>query len=162
MMSESTLPAGNKQRGFGHGGLRLVLLSLINEQSRHGYDLIKAVEELTSGHYRPSAGMVYPLLNQLVEQGLLSAEAAAGEESKKQVYAIQPAGQKVLADEAARIEHIFARVRQRAKQPIQVTRAIENFKLAVRLKLGNEVLTTAQANQLTEILDNAVRQIEQL
>lgn len=162
MVSESALPAGSKQRGFGHGGLRLVLLTLINEQPRHGYNLIKAVEELTSGHYRPSAGMVYPLLNQLVDQGLISAESTALDENKKQVYAIQPAGKKLLTDESLRVEHIFARVRQRAKQPVQVTRAIENFKLAVRLKLGNEVLTAVQASQLTEILDHAVRQIEQL
>lgn len=162
MVSEATLPSGSKQRGFGHGGLRLVLLSLISEQPRHGYDLIKAVEELTSGHYRPSAGMVYPLLNQLVEQGLIHAEVSTNEENKKQIYAIQPAGKKLLADESARVEHIFARVQQRAKQPVQVTRAIENFKLAIRLKLGNEVLTAAQASQLTEILDKAVRQIEQL
>lgn len=161
-MSESTLPTGSKQRGFGHGGLRLVLLSLINEQPRHGYDLIKGVEVLTSGHYRPSAGMVYPLLNQLAEQGLIHTEANASEDNKKQRYAIQQAGQKLLADESARVEYIFAKVRQRAKQPVQVTRAIENFKLAVRLRLGNEVLTPAQANQLTEILDHAVRQIEQL
>ncbi|XID75762.1 PadR family transcriptional regulator [Alkanindiges sp. WGS2144] len=161
-MSKPMIAQASKQRGFGHGGLRLVLLTLIDQQPSHGYELIKAIEALTAGHYRPSAGMVYPLLNQLVEQGFIVSQAGSSLESKKQVYAITSAGQQLLQQEAERLEHILTRVRQRARQPVSVTRAIENFKLAVRLKLSEQVLSAEQAMGLAEILDETARKIEQL
>lgn len=166
-MTEHSVPSTGRHRGFGHGGLRLVLLKLIAEQPRHGYELIKAIEALTAGHYRPSAGMVYPLLNQLREQGLIAQASTTGAvdsaaESKKQPYAITPAGQHMLEREAQRILHIFERVEQRARQPVQVTRAIENFKFAVKQKLSDTILTPAQAAQLAAILDETIQRIEQL
>lgn len=166
-MIENSVPSTGRHRGFGHGGLRLVLLTLIAEQARHGYELIKAIEALTAGHYRPSAGMVYPLLNQLREQGLIAQTIAVGAvdsaaDSKKQPYAITQEGQHMLEQEAQRILHIFERVAQRARQPVQVTRAIENFKFAVKQKLGDNILNPAQAAQLATILDEAIQRIEQL
>ena len=65
-------------RVFGHGGLRLVLLQLIAEQPRHGYELIKAIEERLHGSYSPSPGVVYPTLTHLEELGLVSVSAEAG------------------------------------------------------------------------------------
>lgn len=161
-MVDINAPSTVKQRGFGHGGLRLVLLTLIAQQPRHGYDLIKAVEALTAGHYRPSAGMIYPLLNQLVEQALIQADSSTDLESKRQVYGITPQGEQFLVQESARVSDIFERVKQRAKQPVQVTRALENFKLALKLKLKEQVLSPQQANELAEILDDTVQRIEQL
>ena len=60
-----------KRRGrmFGTGELRLALLALINEEPRHGYELIKAIEEMTGGGYAPSPGAVYPTLQMLEEEG---------------------------------------------------------------------------------------------
>ena len=161
-MVDINAPSTVKQRGFGHGGLRLVLLTLIAQQPRHGYDLIKAVEALTAGHYRPSAGMIYPLLNQLVEQALIQADSSTKLETKRQVYGITPQGEQFLVQESARVSDIFERVKQRAKQPVQVTRALENFKLALKLKLKEQVLSQQQANELVEILDDALQRIEQL
>lgn len=152
----------NKQRGFGHGGLRLVILNLISEQPRHGYDLIKAIELLTAGHYRPSAGMVYPLLNQLVEQGLIQGQSCVEDDGKKIKYEITTRGSQTLLDEATRVDSIFYRLSQRAKQPAPVIRAIENFKYAIRNKLTDETLSPEQANRFAEILDHAVQQIEKL
>ena len=65
------------RRMFESGELRLVLLKLIAEQPRHGYDLIRAIEEMTGGEYAPSPGVVYPTLTLLQDMGLI--EEAAGE-----------------------------------------------------------------------------------
>lgn len=150
-----------KQRGFGHGGLRLVALKFLAEQPMHGYDLIKAAEELTAGHYKPSAGVVYPLFSTLQTAGLI--QPLTGEQdSRQQRYEITRQGKEELANNAEKIQHILARIQQRAKQPVCVTRAIENFKLSIRLHLHSHVLSEQQARQFAAILDHAVKQIEDL
>ena len=58
-------------RGFGHGGLRLVLLKLLSEKPSHGYELIKAIEERFKGGYSPSPGVIYPTLNWLEDEGFI-------------------------------------------------------------------------------------------
>lgn len=150
-----------KQRGFGHGGLRLVTLKLLAEQPMHGYELIKAVEALTADHYKPSAGVVYPLFAALQAESLIQ-PVCGEEESRQQRYEITGQGKKELANHAEKIQHILARIEQRAKQPVCVTRAIENFKLSVRLHLHSRVLDEEQARRFAAILDHAVKQIEDI
>src|SRR3954467_226608 len=60
---------GGRRRMFDGGELRLVLLALLEEQPRHGYDLIREIEERTGGSYAPSPGVVYPTLTMLDEMG---------------------------------------------------------------------------------------------
>src|SRR5262250_1986022 len=60
---------GRRRRVFDSGELRLVLLKLISDQPRHGYELIRAIEELSGGSYVPSPGMVYPTLTLLQDMG---------------------------------------------------------------------------------------------
>ena len=69
---------GRGRRMFDAGELRLVLLKLIEEQPRHGYDLIRAIEALTGGDYAPSPGVVYPTLTMLADMGLIEEVAAEG------------------------------------------------------------------------------------
>ena len=57
---------------FEGGELRLVLLKLIADEPRHGYELIKAIEEMTGGEYAPSPGIVYPTLTMLEDMGLIA------------------------------------------------------------------------------------------
>ena len=57
-------------RVFGPGDLRLVLLALVAEQPRHGYELIKEIEDLTGGEYSPSPGVIYPTLSLLEETSM--------------------------------------------------------------------------------------------
>ncbi len=75
---------GMRRRGrmFGQGELRLLLLHLIAEQPRHGYELIKAIEEMTAGSYAPSPGTVYPTLSLLEDEGAIR-EVAGGDEPRK-------------------------------------------------------------------------------
>ncbi len=81
---------------FAHGQLRLYLLSLLNEGPRHGYEVIRDLEQRFNGLYSPSAGTVYPRLAKLEEEGLVERT----EEGRKSVYRITDAGrQEVLARE---------------------------------------------------------------
>ena len=79
-------------RMIGDGELRLVVLVLLAEQPRHGYDIIKALEERSQEAYSPSPGVVYPTLTYLDEAGYVSASA----EGNKKVYAITDAGRAYL------------------------------------------------------------------
>ena len=70
---------GRVGRFLEHGDLRFVVMALLAEQPRHGYELIKALEERTGGAYRPSPGVIYPLLAMLEDEGLIRpTEAEAG------------------------------------------------------------------------------------
>jgi DNA-binding PadR family transcriptional regulator len=79
---------------FGHGHLRLYLLSLLDESPKHGYELIQALEERFGGTYVPSAGTIYPRLSKLEEEGLVT-KASQG---RKTVYSITDAGRQELRD----------------------------------------------------------------
>ena len=85
---------GGRRRMFDSGELRLVLLKLISDQPRHGYDLIRAIEELTGGAYAPSPGVVYPTLTYLEEVGF----ATSASEGSKKVYSITDTGRQHLAE----------------------------------------------------------------
>lgn len=76
------------------GDLRLIVLALLDEGPRHGYEIIKAVEEKSSGIYSPSPGVVYPTLTYLEEVGYATSSA----EGSKKVYSITDAGRRHLAD----------------------------------------------------------------
>ena len=71
-----------------HGDLRFVILDLIAEKPRHGYEIIKAIEDKVSGAYSPSPGVVYPTLTMLEELGY----ASVVEEDGKQLHTLTPAG----------------------------------------------------------------------
>src|SRR5579885_3543114 len=73
------------RRMFESGELRLVLLKLIADEPRHGYDLIRAIEELTAGEYAPSPGVVYPTLTLLQDMGLIEEAAEAGSRKPFQI-----------------------------------------------------------------------------
>src|SRR4051812_28811707 len=69
---------GRARRMFDSGELRLVLLKLIADQPRHGYDLIRAIEEMTGGAYAPSPGVVSPTLTMLQDMGHIEEQATEG------------------------------------------------------------------------------------
>ncbi|MFC0680477.1 PadR family transcriptional regulator [Lysobacter korlensis] len=87
---------------FGHGHLRLYLLSLLDEQPRHGYELIQALEQRFGGTYVPSAGTIYPRLAKLVEDGLITKR----EDGRRSVYDITDAGREELRARAGELDGI--------------------------------------------------------
>ena len=95
------------RRMFEGGELRLVLLKLISEQPRHGYDLIRAIEELTGGEYAPSPGVVYPTLTMLQDMGLI--EETPGEGARKP-FQITEEGRAHLEEKAEEAEELIERL----------------------------------------------------
>jgi DNA-binding PadR family transcriptional regulator len=89
-----------------HGDLKLLALALIEQQPRHGYELIKLIEERTSGAYSPSPGVVYPTLTFLEEAGLATAES----EGAKKTYAITDAGRDYLQENREIADMILERL----------------------------------------------------
>jgi len=88
------------------GDLKLLALALIAEQPRHGYELIKLVEEKTSGAYSPSPGVVYPTLTFLEEAGYVTAES----EGAKKRYAITEDGRAYLEENRDIADMVLARL----------------------------------------------------
>jgi DNA-binding PadR family transcriptional regulator len=135
---------GGRGRMFATGELRLLLLSLVAEQDRHGYELIKAVEDLTGGQYAPSPGVVYPTLALLVDEGLIA--EAAGEGTRK-AFAVTEAGRTELAGKTDELKVIVARLtslaqagEREASPPVR--RAFANLALALRQRVALANSTT--------------------
>lgn len=150
-------------RMFGSGELRLVLLKLIADEPRHGYQLIKAVEELTQGTYAPSPGVVYPTLSLLADEGAVT--ESEGEGSRK-AFAITEQGQAELAEKQAEVERIVARLAERGEgqrrgPPPQVARALGNLLTVLRQSKHAEH-SEERHNAIVDIIDEAAKRIERL
>lgn len=107
---------GGFQGGFGRGRERLmrghlnmIILEIVKERPRHGYDVIKAIEEKFHGFYSPSAGSVYPILQELEDQGFVT----VSEESGKKIYTITPDGERELKENKDKFSHMHEHLRER-------------------------------------------------
>jgi DNA-binding PadR family transcriptional regulator len=100
---------GHRRRGpmFESGEMKFVILRLLREKPRHGYEVIKALEEKMGGCYTPSAGTVYPTLQLLEDQGFIRAVDTDG----KKVYHVTPEGEQYLEQNKDVLEEIIDRVR---------------------------------------------------
>ena len=96
----------HRRRMFDSGELRLVILQLCAEEARHGYDLIRAIEEMTGGAYAPSPGTVYPTLTLLEDMGLVEEHESDG---KKRLFSATKAGRKYLKERAEEVERLRGR-----------------------------------------------------
>ena len=155
---------GRSRRMFDGSELRLVLLKLIADEPRHGYELIKAVEELTGGAYAPSPGMVYPALTMLAEMELITEQAS---ETTRKRFGITEAGRVHLAENAELVAALLARLtavgehRARAdRAPIR--RAMRNLRTVLQNRLEAGDLSEEAAHDVAELIDEVVRKIERL
>jgi DNA-binding PadR family transcriptional regulator len=96
-----------RQQMFESGEMKFVILRLIREKPRHGYEIIKALEEKFAGCYTPSAGTVYPTLQLLEDQGYIRGI----EEDGRKVYRSTPEGEALLDSRRDEVDEIFERVR---------------------------------------------------
>src|SRR5581483_5186159 len=96
---------GGRVRFFEFGELRLAILSLLEEAPRHGYQLMKALEERSGGLYRGSAGSIYPTLQQLEDERLIHDNRHDG----RRVYHLTAAGRKELAKDPDAVRRIWER-----------------------------------------------------
>lgn len=130
--------AGRPRRPLGHGDLRLLLLSLIEQQPRHGYELIRLIAEMFSGVYTPSAGVIYPTLAQMEAHGWVSADAEAG----RKRYRVTAAGRQHADREREAIDAALHRTRRsardiaKARLPPPVREALRRIKRGLLARHG--------------------------
>lgn len=119
--------SGMGGRGFGMGrklaspDLQLLILKLLDEKSRYGYEVIKELEERSKGFYVPSPGMVYPALTYLEEIGHATVEA----DGARKLYSITPAGKEHLAKNLATAETLLAQFGRVGERMDRVRRALD-------------------------------------
>jgi DNA-binding PadR family transcriptional regulator len=155
---------GRRSRVFEGGELRLVLLKLIADQPRHGYDLIRAIEELTGGRYAPSPGVVYPTLTMLQDMGLI--EEAAGEGGRKP-FQITEAGTAHLEENQEEADELIARLERlspshHADGGSPVWRAMRNLGMAIRNRLGQGDVNEETLHELAALIDEFAQRVERL
>ena len=152
------------RRMFESGELRLVLLKLIADEPRHGYDLIRAIEELTGGEYAPSPGIVYPTLTLLQDMGFI--EEAPGEGPRKAFQATDE-GRVHLEERAEEVEALFERLtdlkpRTENMAGPAIGRAIKNLMTALSHRVGRDGLDEELLHEIAAILDEAAQRIERV
>ena len=155
---------GRRSRVFEGGELKLVLLKLIADQPRHGYDLIRAIEELTGGRYAPSPGVVYPTLTMLQDMGLI--EEAAGEGARKP-FQITEAGTTHLEENQEEADELIARLEglspaHHAQGGSPVWRAMRNLGMAIRNRLGQGDVNEDTLHELAALIDEFAQRVERL
>ncbi|MCF4165260.1 PadR family transcriptional regulator [Zavarzinia compransoris] len=152
------------RRFFDHGELRLVILGLLAEKPRHGYELIKAIEDAAGGQYSPSPGVVYPTLTLLEE---MNQAAIVESEGSRKLYGVTEEGRAQIDANKGAVDALFARMAE-AKAihgdgpPPQIIRAMENLRMALRLKLAAGKPDEEQVRLAAAAIDAAALEIEKL
>jgi len=148
-------------RMFDSGDLRLVILALLADKPRHGYEIIKALEERVGDGYSPSPGVVYPTLT-LIED--MAYATGAQDQGGRKLYTITAEGEAFLAANRAQVDAIFARFEraddERRGDIAPLLRAMENLRMAVRLRVKRRDATPAQIQAIADALDAAAKAIE--
>lgn len=146
-------------RVFDQGDLKYVILQLLAEKPRHGYEIIKAIEERFGGAYAPSPGTVYPTLTMLEDMGYAR---VIPEEGGKKVYEITDEGKKYLEENRSAVDDIFSRISDFAQnlfgEPMMaVHRAMKDVGRAVYV--NDRKRTPEQLKQISDILERAAAEI---
>ena len=151
---------GGGRRMFDPGALRLVVLGLIAEEPRHGYDIIKALEAKFEGAYSPSPGAIYPMLQMLEEADLVSSEA----HGNKKLYSITEEGRAYLAENQAELDRINAQIAESSEEVsgAALGQEVKALGFAVFSRLRSGSLTAEQAAKARDILKRARRELEDL
>jgi DNA-binding PadR family transcriptional regulator len=152
---------GRIGRFLEHGDLRFVVLALIAEQPRHGYELIKELEDRTGGAYRPSPGVIYPTLALLEDEGFIRAVNA---EAGRKQYEATGEGREALAANQAGVDAVFARMGEAAEgadttRP-RIGRAMKNLSMALVERLSRRPITPQEIDRIVAILDDMAAAIE--
>jgi DNA-binding PadR family transcriptional regulator len=155
---------GGRRRVFDGAALRLILLSLIEQQPRHGYDLIREIEELSGGAYAPSPGVVYPTLTMLSEMGLIEEVEAEG--SRKQ-FSLTEAGSAHLAENHGTVEQLLDRLRRlgsdgESADHAPIARALDNLTAVLRHRLSREDTSVNSIHDAAALIDEVAQKIERM
>ena len=155
-------PRRGRRQWFESGDMKYVILKLVKDKPRHGYEVMKELEEQLHGCYSPSPGTVYPTLQWLEDEGLVSATEVDG----KKVYEITDAGRKFLEEHRDVVDDIFERVRDTVDRAMggamgDVNRAVARLMKAV-YRAGWRARNEATRQRLVEILSRALTEVEGL
>jgi len=151
---------GGGGRVFGPGDLRFVLLALIEEKPRHGYELIKELEQKFGGGYAPSAGSVYPTLTLLEELDHIRSVSSQG---TKRLFEITAEGRKYLRENEAALKSAMARMEMAARAvsdespPEDIHHALHTLKAALRFHRGG--WTAKETERVRKIIEAAANEI---
>jgi DNA-binding PadR family transcriptional regulator len=147
-------------RFFDHGDLRMVVLALLAEQPRHGYDLMKELEERTGGAYRPSPGVVYPTLAQLEDEGLIRQTDAGG---GRKAFEITETGKTEVERTRATVEGLFARMSEASQHAgpgrPRIGRAMMNLGMALKNRMSRSI-TPEELDRIVNMIDDTAAAIE--
>jgi DNA-binding PadR family transcriptional regulator len=147
-------------RVFGPGDLRLVLLALIAERPRHGYELIKELEDKFGGGYAPSPGSVYPTLTLLEELGHVGAVASEG---AKRRFEITAQGLDYLRENESALKSAMARMEMAARAvsgeapPEELHHAMHTLKASLMFHRGG--WDTTETDRVRKIIEGAAEAI---
>ena len=155
---------GRVGRVFEQGDLKYVILRLLEEKPRHGYEVIKELEDRFAGAYSPSPGTVYPTLTMLEDIGYASAST---DEGGRKVYSITDAGRAYLAEHSQTVDGIFERIARFVEgffdEPMMdVNHAFRRLGRAAYSQASRNVADGDRLRRIREILNRASAEIEQL
>ncbi|WP_062529634.1 PadR family transcriptional regulator [Demequina rhizosphaerae] len=141
-------PGGGRGRGRGRGGgrprgdVRVAILLLLADQPRHGYDLIREIEERSGGAWVPSPGSIYPTLQALEDEGLVAVDTVEG----RKIASLTPAGDEWAAEHEGELDALFE-VDDREQQMMALRRELDALRDAahhvMRHDHGSEVAARA-------------------
>jgi len=155
---------GRRGRVFEQGDLKYGILRLLDEKPRHGYEIIKALEERSGGHYSPSPGTVYPTLTLLEDLGYAK---ATPEESGKKIYEITEAGRAHLHENRGQVDDIFERIARFGASffgdaMMEVNRAMGDVARAVYANAPRHAGDPERLRRVREVLQRAARELEEI
>ena len=155
---------GGGGRMFGHGDLKLILLALIAEQPRHGYQLIRTIEEMFGGSYAPSPGAVYPTLTMLEEMGYATIDTSEG--GTRKLYVVTDEGRAYLEENRDTVDALIARMEVTARAaskyaaPIVIHEAMHTLKRALVMRASQ--WSEADAKRVRAIIEKAAAEISKI
>ena len=153
-----------RERLFDAGDLKLVILKLLAESPSYGYQLMKRMEERLSGGYTPSAGVIYPTLTMLDEEGLTSESTS---EANKKVYSVTPEGLAYLQQNKERVLQVFGRLKEagddfRRRRSPEIMKAFHNLRGAVEARVSRQTITSEQIRKIADAINAAAGAIDQI
>jgi DNA-binding PadR family transcriptional regulator len=155
---------GRRGRMFGQGELRLALLALIADAPRHGYELIKEIEEMTGGAYAPSPGAVYPTLQLLEDEGAIKEAEAEG---AKKPFAVTEQGREELEDRKDEVEALMRRLGRHGERTTSwrspdMFRAMGNLGSVLKNRARAGKLDEHTIKEIVDMIDEMAKRIERL
>ena len=153
---------GRRRQWFESGDMKYVILKLLKDKPRHGYEVMKELEERMHGCYSPSPGTVYPTLQWLEDEGLVSAKDVDG----KKVYEITDVGRKFLDEHKDVVEDIFERVKDAVDQALgggmgDINTAVGRLVRTV-YRTGWRAKDDAARTRVADVLRRAAEEVESL